>query len=201
MCGHPPHDFAALPPASYAYILGMYLGDGDISRIGRTWRLRISLDMGWPGVTACCASALKALFPHNRVSLYRPDAVKRLVVASVYSNQLLCLFPQHGPGRKHGRRIELVPWQSQLVAGQTEDFLRGLIHSDGCRSLNTVSGSRVVYQYPRYTFSNRSDDIRRLFTDSCDRLGLEWRQMNAWNISVARRASVARLDEFVGPKY
>jgi hypothetical protein len=31
-------------------------------------------------------------------------------------------------------------------------------------------------------------------------LGIEWRVMNRWTISVARRASVARLDEFVGPK-
>jgi hypothetical protein len=31
-------------------------------------------------------------------------------------------------------------------------------------------------------------------------LGIEWRAMNRWNISVARRASVAQLDEFVGPK-
>lgn len=48
--------------------------------------------------------------------------------------------------------------------------------------------------------SNRSDDIKRIFCDACDLLGIEWRVMNRWDISVARRASVARLDEFVGPK-
>jgi hypothetical protein len=31
-------------------------------------------------------------------------------------------------------------------------------------------------------------------------LGIEWRQMNRYNISVARSESVARLDEFIGPK-
>jgi hypothetical protein len=35
---------------------------------------------------------------------------------------------------------------------------------------------------------------------ACDRIGVEWRQMNRWNISVARRASVALLDRFIGPK-
>ena len=56
------------------------------------------------------------------------------------------------------------------------------------------------YEYPRYQFSNRSDDIRELFTLACDRLGVEWRRMNQWNIAVSKRQSVARLDEFIGPK-
>jgi hypothetical protein len=34
-----------------------------------------------------------------------------------------------------------------------------------------------------------------------DRLGIPWTQMNAKNISVAKREAVARLDEFVGAKY
>jgi hypothetical protein len=57
-----------------------------------------------------------------------------------------------------------------------------------------------VYEYPRYNFTNASDDIRTLFTSACDGLGIQWRRMNERNISVARRESVALLDEFVGPK-
>lgn len=56
------------------------------------------------------------------------------------------------------------------------------------------------YAYPRYEFSNLSEDIKRIFCDACDALGVEWKRMNAKSISVARRASVARLDEWVGPK-
>jgi hypothetical protein len=41
----------------------------------------------------------------------------------------------------------------------------------------------------------------RLFTDSLDRLGIAWKQSNRNNISVAKKEAVARLDEFVGPKY
>jgi hypothetical protein len=63
-----------------------------------------------------------------------------------------------------------------------------------------VRHSRKRYEYVRYNFSNRSADIRGIFCDTCDLLGVEWRVMNASNISVARRASVARLDEFIGPK-
>jgi hypothetical protein len=60
-------------------------------------------------------------------------------------------------------------------------------------------GSRYP-PYPRYHFSNRSADIRGIFGEACDAIGIEWRHNNATNISVARRGSVAILDEFVGPK-
>jgi hypothetical protein len=53
---------------------------------------------------------------------------------------------------------------------------------------------------PRYHFTNESDDIRALFGRACDRMGIDWRQNNRNTFSVARRARVARLDEFVGPK-
>jgi hypothetical protein len=194
------HDPTALPRPSYAYLLGMYLGDGDISRYPRTWRLRIALDMMWPGIMNWCAMAMQEVFPENKVSFSRPDPRSWCAVVSVYSKQIVCLFPQHGAGPKHLRRIALANWQAKIVKNWPKPFLRGLIHSDGCRSLNTVRGAKKMYSYSRYTFSNRSEDIRDLFTASCDQLGIEWRQMNRWNISIARRESVARLDEFVGPK-
>jgi hypothetical protein len=57
------------------------------------------------------------------------------------------------------------------------------------------------YEYPRYQFSNRSRDIKKLFTDVCDQLGIEWRPWGKHHISVARRESVALMDEFIGPKW
>jgi hypothetical protein len=62
------------------------------------------------------------------------------------------------------------------------------------------SGDRW-YEYPRCTFTNVSLDIERLFTDALDRLGIPWTQMNAKNVSVAKREAVARLDGFVGATY
>jgi hypothetical protein len=67
-------------------------------------------------------------------------------------------------------------------------------------SPNTIRHPKKTYSYPRYNFTNRSDDIRGIFCDACDLLGIEWRVMNSWDISIARREAVARLDEFVGPK-
>ena len=56
------------------------------------------------------------------------------------------------------------------------------------------------YAYPRYQFSNRSQDIKDIFTDACDSIGVEWRRWGRWHISVAKRDSVTRLDSFIGPK-
>ncbi len=106
------------------------------------------------------------------------------------------LFPQHGPGRKHERKIELVHWQQEIVDCFPREFLRGLIHSDGCRVLNRVNGK----DYPRYFFTQVSDDIRGLFCETCRRLGIHYTQNNWKTISIARSGSVSRLDEFVGPK-
>ena len=131
----------------------------------------------------------------NRVGIWVHPHHNYVVVYS-FSKQLPCLFPQHGPGRKHERTIALVPWQDEIVDAHPEQLIRGLIHSDGCRSRNVVNGKN----YPRYQFCNHSDDIRDIFCRYCDRLGIEWRQMNRWNISIARRGSVAKLDEFIGPK-
>jgi len=106
---------------------------------------------------------------------------------------------------KHTRKIELADWQQVIVDRHPGDFVRGLIHSDGCRSMNRVrrppkDGDRW-YEYPRYMFSNKSLDILALCGQALDRLGVEWRFARWDVISVAKRDAVARLDEFVGPKY
>jgi hypothetical protein len=198
-CGAAAHDFDRLP-WSYAYLLGLYLGDGCLSNHPRgVFRLRVVLDVRYPGIVAECVRAMQEVLPGNRPGVQRRRDANAFEVW-VLSKQLPCLFPQHGPGRKHERVINLADWQQHAVERHPQLLLRGLIHSDGCRSTNTVRHGEKRYEYPRYSFSNRSDDIRRIFCDTCDLLGIEWRVMNAFNISVARRASVARLDEFIGPK-
>jgi hypothetical protein len=63
------------------------------------------------------------------------------------------------------------------------------------------AGGDRWYEYPRYLFVNHSADILRLCGEALDQLGVEWRFSKPTTISVARREAVARLDEFVGPKY
>jgi hypothetical protein len=199
-CGGPVHSFDELPRQAYGYLLGTYLGDGFLARSRRgVYRLRITLDDRYPGIIAECKAAAAAVLPENQVGVQRRIG-QGCSEVYVFSKTLVCLFPQHGPGPKHMRPIRLVDWQHEVVEADPRPFLRGLIHSDGCRFTNPVRHGEKLYQYPRYNFSNASADIRKLFCDACDLLGIEWRVMNARNISVARRASVARLDEFVGPK-
>jgi hypothetical protein len=45
-----------------------------------------------------------------------------------------------GPGKKHLRSIQLEPWQQALVDQATEEFVLGLIHSDGCRLSPMTAG-------------------------------------------------------------
>jgi hypothetical protein len=107
-----------------------------------------------------------------------------------------CLFPQHGPGKKHERTIQLEPWQGAIVVDKPHLFVRGLIHSDGCRIVANDRGRPS----PRYHFSNRSEEIKRLFCLGLTLLGVEWTRPCDRQIAVYRKASVAVLDRFVGPK-
>jgi hypothetical protein len=191
------YDLAALPREPYSYLLGLYLGDGHLAHHGRAvFRLGIYLDERYPRIIEDCAAAIEAVIGKTANLNRRVGCIQ----VNAYSKQWPRLFPQHGPGAKHLRTIALEHWQQRIVVDHADQFLRGLIHSDGWRGTNRVTVNGKRYEYPRYTFCNASEDIRTLFCDACDLIGVEWRQMNARNISVARRDSVALLDEFIGPK-
>jgi hypothetical protein len=157
------------------------------------YKLRVACAERYPELIRQCELAMAQVLP-NKVGRTRKTNERCLEVYS-FSKHWPCLFPQHGPGRKHERKIELVPWQQELVDLDPRPLVRGLLHSDGCRVLNWVNGTA----YPRYHFSNVSADIRGIFGRACDQLGIEWRPNNPFSLSVARRGSVALLDEFVGP--
>jgi hypothetical protein len=178
----------------YVYLLGLYLGDGCLSRHHRgVYRLRIVLDVKYPGIIDSAASAIGAVRPGRVLTQLRPQ---NCVEVSAYWKCWPCLFPQHGPGRKHQRRIELADWQTTLVDRWPEQLLRGLIHSDGCRFQNTGTN----WSWPRYSFTQFSDDIRRIYCDTCDLVGVRWTASGKHTIYVSRKADVAILDEFIGPK-
>ena len=195
--GRDTHD--DLPAADYAYLLGIYLGDGCLGTAGRSVALRIVMDAVYPGIIEEVVEAIHAVRGEGTVSRYRPRD-ERCVVLTSYTLAWRCLFAQHGAGPKHLRPIVLEPWQQTIVRSEPGRFARGLIHSDGWRGVNRVRVKGRDYEYPRYQFSNRSSDIRRLFTDAMDELGAAWRPWGRFHVSVARRDAVALLDQHVGPK-
>ncbi|GAA0408755.1 helix-turn-helix domain-containing protein [Streptomyces luteireticuli] len=201
-------DGRELDEAAYSYLLGLYLGDGHIIQYSqhRVPSLMITCGDVWPGLMDACEDAMHAVFPDNSVCRVKRTGCQNV---KIYSKHLWCMFPQHGPGKKHERKIALEPWQQRIVDAHPWEFIRGLVHSDGCRITNwaarVVAGERKRYEYTRYLFTNKSDDIRQLYTDTLDKVGVDWkmtrRGTDPFNISVARRDSVALMDLTIGPKY
>jgi hypothetical protein len=104
----------ALDQQAYSYLLGLYLGDGHLSQGRRgVYALSITCCDGWPGLQAQARGAMSAVMPSSSVF-----AVARTGCTEIKSTSKHwpCLFPQHGPGRKHQRTIELEPWQQGIVA-------------------------------------------------------------------------------------
>jgi hypothetical protein len=181
----------------YVYLLGIYLGDGCISRHRRgVYRLRVFQDIRYPQIIARIITSIAEVTGRTAGTQKKPGCLE----ISNYWKHWPCLLPQHGPGDKHLREIRLEHWQWTLVNEHTASFITGLIHSDGCRAINKVTTRGKRYEYPRYFFANRSEDILELFIVSCALIGVECRRNRRHSISVAKRRSVEILDVFIGPK-
>lgn len=97
-----------------------------------------------------------------------------------------------------------------LAAGAPRGGVRGLPARPDplrrCAGSSTAStrGSRPAGSRRtsiRCFFSNLSADIRRLFCETCDGIGIRWTRSSHRNISISHRHSVAKMDTFIGPKY
>jgi hypothetical protein len=179
-------------PADYAELLGLYLGDGHISAMPRTERMRLFLDARYPMIVDEAEALLRRGLPGNSVNRLLRGS---MAVLTVYYGHLTCLFPQHGPGKKHERPIVLEPWQQALVDAAPWAFLRGCIRSDGCVFVNRTG----KYAYPSYEFKNLSAGIRDLFARTCASVDVAC-CVNGNRIAIYRRASVALMQEHVGGK-
>jgi hypothetical protein len=198
-------DGADLDEAAYTLLLGWYLGDGHIVAARRgVYTLQIANDAKYPELSQEVAATMRLVKPTASPCL-RGHATAAVTRIEVRWKHWPCVFPQHGPGRKHLRKIELVDWQREIVAKYPEQLLRGLFHSDGCRFVNwatrpIVGGEIRRYEYVRYMFSNESEDILGILTDALDLLGIPWRRPRRNAIAVSRKEGVEALDRFVGGK-
>lgn len=195
-------DGATLDRTAYAELLGWYLGDGHIS-LGRrsVYNLHVFNDLAYAEVNRHIGDLMRRVKPGGRP---HTRTVPGCLVTTVAWKHWPCLFPQHGPGRKHQRPIVLEDWQREIVEQHPGDFLRGLFHSDGCRVDNwatrTVAGQKRRYDYGRWMFVNSSDDIIDLCTATLDAIGIRWRRPRVNCIAVSRADDVRRLDALIGPK-
>ena len=99
--------------------------------VGRSpwvWRLRITMDLRYPRINDRVCSALRAVGGH-RVGVVRRSG---WVEIGSYWKHWICLFPQHGRGARHLRRIELTDWQRALVTLYPDEVRR---RSDPLRRL------------------------------------------------------------------
>jgi hypothetical protein len=181
----------------YAYLLGLYLGDGHLVTTAKVPVLRIYCADAWPGLIDLCQAAMLGVLARKVQRTHQSGCVG----VQSYSKHWPCLLPQHGPGKKHNRDIQLTSWQQPIIDGKPGDFLRGLFHSDGCRVINRITRGGKTYTYPRYMFSNESGDIMGLCQQSLDRMGITWKMCRRNLLSVARSDAVAALDQHVGPKW
>lgn len=190
-----PTSLVLFTPADYAELLGLYLGDGHITPMARAQRLRLMLDAKYPVIVDDAADLIARIVPWNKVGRQFPHE-GRMVTLHSYHGHWSCLFPQHGAGKKHERRISLEPWQERLVSAAPWALLRGLIRSDGCVFVNRTGR----YSYESYDFANCSQAILELFVETCACVGVECRRYDK-HVRIYRRASVARMLDNVGRKH
>lgn len=151
---------------------------------------------------AAAVGATAAVLPGASVST-TPRAGSTAVTC--FSRHWTCLFPPARPRNEAHPPIRLEPWQRAVVVTRPGRFLRGLFHSDGCRTTNRVravlaDGSVREYSYPRWFFDNTSEGIMRLAEGALDLPGIAHRRARRTCPSVARAAAVAELDAAIGPK-
>ena len=186
-----------LDAVAYAFLLGIYLGDGSIARHARAYKLRVVQDARYPN---SIDEIQRAMATVRRCELDRTRIVHHVGCVEVYTywKHWPCVFPQHGPGRKHHRRIELAAWQASIVVDHPTSFLRGLIHSDGCRVINRVGKASTS------TPDTSSRTNRRTSVGSSGRhairLAFVPRIPNLTRSRSPGGADVVALDSFVGPK-
>ena len=96
-----------LDESAYSNLLGLYLGDGHITKGRRdVYALSIKCCDAWPGLRDQARMALSAVMPTSRVF-----CVARIGCTEIKSTSKHwpCLFPQHGPGANTIAKSSLSP--------------------------------------------------------------------------------------------
>lgn len=112
-----------------AYVIGLALGDGNLSNIRKTTRLRITCDKKYPVLYKKIFDSLASLLPDNKVNIIDRD--ESCLDISVYSNQLESLLGWKAKGGpKFLQKVSIPNWIQESDKYKIS-CLRGLIETDG----------------------------------------------------------------------
>ncbi len=112
-----------------AYVVGLSIGDGNLSLVRKTIRLRISCDDKYPNLILHIISSLKSLFPQNKVGTVKKKG--NCTDVYVYSNHLEKLLGWKATkGSKFKQNVTTPDWIKKTKEYKI-NYLRGLIETDG----------------------------------------------------------------------
>ena len=183
------------PAAPYCYLLGLYLGDGCISRDGRVWRLRVTLDKKYPAIIDRCCEAIDMLMPGQRAAvLRRPDRLRRSIAI------LQALAVPVSPARA-GQEAQPTDPPGAMAASPRRPGHRG-VHPrpDPQRRLPRRRQRPRRRQHPLPLLEPVRRHPRPVHAQHSTTSASPGPSRAGTSIAVYRKAATARLDEFVGPK-
>lgn len=183
--------------SEYSYILGVYLGDGTISKIKRGYKLRIFLDSKYYNIVEESVKNLKLLFPNNKVNVHKE--LCNMYIITLYSNLLPKLFPQFGKGLKHKRNIILDKFQLENI--DNIQLIKGLFHSDG----SLYKAKIRIYEKFFYNFTNMSKDIIDIYCKALNNIGIYYnlnqkKKNNVYQVNVYKKEYFTKLYFLIGAK-
>ena len=187
--------------ADYVYLLGLYLGDGMLTRMpGKAvWKLRIFQDSKVRGAASRQAN-MRCRSSRDVRAASSPKIGCVEIALALEALDLRVSPAWAGAEASTADSIGAVAGATSYLISRASSS-KVSCESDGCRITNLALVRGKRYEYPRYFFSQSRPSISRICSmRGCDLIGVDYRQAGPRNISVARRASVAVLDEFIGPK-
>jgi hypothetical protein len=111
-----------------AYVIGLALGDGNLSQVSRAIRLRITCDLKYPNLIETIQKSLQIIAPQNKVGI----AKKRGNCLDIYcySNQWPKVLGWN-VGSKISQNVTVPSW-IRMRQEYSKACLRGLFQTDGC---------------------------------------------------------------------
>ncbi|HBI25763.1 TPA: hypothetical protein DDX30_03170 [Candidatus Wolfebacteria bacterium] len=138
-----------------AYVIGLAIGDGNLSKFPRTTRLRITCDDKYPNLMHKICEALQKLFPTNKISLSHQP--KHCTDVICYSNSWEDILGWSSTKGSKTKQCIRVPQWIKNDTEYTKQCLKGLFETDGS-----------VYMDRTYLMANFTTALEGLAIDTME---------------------------------